>query len=440
MLRLAAVCVVVLSGQTLLAQDFRLFDAASRTNSNARLTAQQLQITNNGTTTNYDRAKRHDAAGYTAYANAGMRRVIRWPNSNRGRMQIGEVSGLRMTFRPSQMEIFPLNPGLPPGLPGGGMGNAGVYQLRKRNESGSAVVTAASLTLRIGIQQAIYNRDRSLDAPGYHAYVNASLAERVIRWPVNLRDPILIGQQIGNQLLFRKAIMRVVGGAAGGGATWQAETNLDGRPVARSMQALPANQPISIRVVAMAPGRSIGVGRVGGQSFEKTWTPTQFAIGAALTFTPTVASRYGIGVGTATAYDKVVVSQRRGATRLTFDGGTILDIERAGSGQWQRVATLGGIAARSKDPYAVGDRLRLHVITSVAGSIISLHRAGANVVDKSWNNVEAPTGASLTYITPVASHLEISVRANLAPQDVTVTALPTATRLTFADGTVLDVK
>ena len=113
---------LLLSGTSADAQErFELFIPGSQVRSTAERTAGTLNISNAGTTHTYNRDAQFDAAGYSAYSSAALRRVIRWPTAGQGNLRIGTITGLgAITFQPSKMQVRRIGgiaPPPPPPLP-----------------------------------------------------------------------------------------------------------------------------------------------------------------------------------------------------------------------------------------------------------------------------------------------------------------------------------
>ncbi len=111
---ICSVCAVCFGwiATTIAAQEqFDLVAPSLGAHSQATLSANQLQvISQQGIATIYARDSRFDAPGgeWMGFISASTNQVIRWPTSNRGNMQIGELLGGQVAFRTSQMSIQPV--------------------------------------------------------------------------------------------------------------------------------------------------------------------------------------------------------------------------------------------------------------------------------------------------------------------------------------------
>lgn len=79
--------------------------------SQATLTNNELQVVGpDGSLTIYTRQPAYDSAGgqWIGYASGGAGQILRWPASNSGQLQIGEIRGNSVRYRYSQMSIRPV--------------------------------------------------------------------------------------------------------------------------------------------------------------------------------------------------------------------------------------------------------------------------------------------------------------------------------------------
>ncbi len=109
---LGGVAVILLFAANIAAQErFELSAPEIGVSSQATLSANELQVVSqSGVVTSYLRDSRYDSQDgqWVGYVSPGAQQVIRWPVSNRGPMQIGELRGKQVVYRPSQMTIQPV--------------------------------------------------------------------------------------------------------------------------------------------------------------------------------------------------------------------------------------------------------------------------------------------------------------------------------------------
>lgn len=105
-------CVALISSTAAVAQErYELVAPQQGAYSRATLTASELRVEGtDGKVTQYIRQPRFDSAGgeWIGYASRDAQQVLRWPSSNSGNMQIGEINGNNVQYRYSQMTIRPV--------------------------------------------------------------------------------------------------------------------------------------------------------------------------------------------------------------------------------------------------------------------------------------------------------------------------------------------
>jgi hypothetical protein len=99
---------------------FTLKVPGTATDSTARINAQELVVRDHtGQTTLYSRLRRYDTPDgkFVGYGSRQAQRVILWPTSNQGNMQIGTLRDGQIEFAPSKMAVFAIDPALAGQIP-----------------------------------------------------------------------------------------------------------------------------------------------------------------------------------------------------------------------------------------------------------------------------------------------------------------------------------
>lgn len=102
----------LLAASAAIAQErYELIAAQQGVASQATLTSDELRVVGpGGDVTIYARQPAYDSQGgaWIAFASRGARQILRWPASNTGPLQIGEINGNSVRYRYSQMSIRPV--------------------------------------------------------------------------------------------------------------------------------------------------------------------------------------------------------------------------------------------------------------------------------------------------------------------------------------------
>lgn len=228
----------------------------------ASLSEEQLLVQDaSGNVTVYSRLRRYDTPDglFIGYASREAQRVIQWPTSNRGNMQIGTLQNGRIEFAPSRMSVFPSNqavnqgfgtqPNLPnsfeemqSGQPGGyptvvlrtgegtnqgflrvaGSGNGGLQLVPQANDSQASWVITPVGGDMVRVQQAVGNQWAALaidqrdlqELANTQGFGNGALAQRGARAQIrfnvvnnSINQLWRIQQQFGGGYCFESVAM-----------------------------------------------------------------------------------------------------------------------------------------------------------------------------------------------------------------------------------------
>lgn len=106
-----SICLLLAAAPATAQERYELVAAQHGIASQATLTNNELQVVGaDGNATIYTRQPAYDSQGgeWIGYASRGAEQILRWPASNSGKMQIGEVRGNSVRYRYSQMSIRPV--------------------------------------------------------------------------------------------------------------------------------------------------------------------------------------------------------------------------------------------------------------------------------------------------------------------------------------------